>query len=49
VESLLRALAAVGRTEDAIHLAKEYVSKFRRDLSPLSIPLKSTIHSLGVN
>jgi tetratricopeptide (TPR) repeat protein len=46
VESLLHTLVAVNRREEAIRLAKEYVSAFRRDRSPLSIPLAKTIHSL---
>jgi hypothetical protein len=46
VESLLLALESAGRNEDATHLAEEYVSKFRRDVSPLSVPLSDVIHSL---
>jgi DNA-binding SARP family transcriptional activator len=46
VESLLRALEAADRREDAIQLADAYVSAFRRDVSPLSVPLSKAIHSL---
>jgi hypothetical protein len=49
VESLLRVLDVVGRREDAIQLAADYVSGFRRDLSPLSVPLSEVIHSLKEN
>jgi DNA-binding SARP family transcriptional activator len=47
VESLLLALNAVNRREDAVRLARDYVSHFRRDVSPLSVPLGEIIVSLS--
>jgi hypothetical protein len=48
VESLLRALAAVDRRDEAMRLANEYVSEFRRDISPLSVPLARIMHSINL-
>jgi hypothetical protein len=48
VESLLRALAAVDRRDEAMRLANEYVSEFRRDISPLSVPLARIMHSINI-
>jgi tetratricopeptide (TPR) repeat protein len=48
VESLLCALATLDRREEATRLANEYVSKFRRDLSPLSVPLARKIRAINL-
>jgi DNA-binding SARP family transcriptional activator len=49
VESLLRVLKAANRHDEAVLLAHDYVFQFRRDVSPLSVPLRETIDSLAIN
>jgi hypothetical protein len=46
-ESTLRGLISAGRSADAICLARDYTSRYRRDRSEISIPLAGIIGLLS--